>query len=123
MAIAMRNYPEYCVAVEAILAIGAVAVTLNSWWQQDELEYGLRDSGARFAFVAPALSADQTVRDEFFESLRDAGNREREPWVLEAVGHLHHPLRAEASEAYIRPSLELLEEIQRTDPADDEPLH
>ena len=72
------------------------------------------DRRAQFAFVAPALSADQTVRDEFFESLRDAGNREREPWVLEAVGHLHHPLRAEASEAYIRPSLELLEEIQRT---------
>ena len=51
VAIAMRNYPEYCVAVEAILAIGAVAVTLNSWWQPGELEYGLRDSGARFAFV------------------------------------------------------------------------
>ena len=51
VAIAMRNYPEYCVAVEAILAVGAVAVTLNSWWQEEELEYGLRDSGARFAFV------------------------------------------------------------------------
>ena len=51
VAIAMRNYPEYCFAVEAILAIGAVVVTLNSWWQQDELEYGIRDSGARFAFV------------------------------------------------------------------------
>ena len=49
--IAMRNYPEYCVAVEAILAIGAVLVTLNSWWQEDELEYGIRDSGARFLFV------------------------------------------------------------------------
>lgn len=49
--IAMRNYPEYCVAVEAILAIGAVLVTLNSWWKEDELEYGLRDSGARFVFV------------------------------------------------------------------------
>lgn len=51
VAIAMRNFPEYCVAVEAILAIGAVAVTLNSWWQHEELDYGLRDSGARFAFV------------------------------------------------------------------------
>ena len=38
-------------AIEAILAAGAVAVTLNSWWQEDELEYGVRDSGARFAFV------------------------------------------------------------------------
>ena len=51
VAIAMRNYPEYCPAVEAILAIGAVLVTLNSWWQQEELEYGIRDSGARFIFV------------------------------------------------------------------------
>ncbi len=51
VAIAMRNYPEYCPAVEAILAIGAVVVTLNSWWQQEELEYGIRDSGARFIFV------------------------------------------------------------------------
>jgi len=51
VAISMRNYPEYCAAVEAILAIGAVAVTLNSWWQADELAYGIRDSGSRFAFV------------------------------------------------------------------------
>lgn len=51
VAIAMRNYPEYCVAVEAILSIGAVAVTLNSWWEEDELEYGIRDSGSRFIFV------------------------------------------------------------------------
>jgi len=49
--ISMRNYPEYCPAVEAILAIGAVAVTLNSWWTEDELEYGLKDSGTRFIFV------------------------------------------------------------------------
>ena len=51
VAISMRNYPEYCVAVEAILAVGAMAVTLNSWWEEEELEYGLKDSGARFAFV------------------------------------------------------------------------
>ena len=51
IAIAMRNYPEYCIIVEAIFSVGAVAVTLNSWWQEDELEYGIEDSGARFAFV------------------------------------------------------------------------
>ncbi len=51
VAISMRNYPEYVFAIEAILAIGAVAVTLNAWWLPDEIEYGLRDSGARFAFV------------------------------------------------------------------------
>ncbi|MCZ6918388.1 MAG: M1 family aminopeptidase [Gemmatimonadetes bacterium] len=72
------------------------------------------DRRARFEFVAPALSADRAVRDGFFEALTDARNREREPWVLQGMGYLHHPLRAEAAEAYIRPSLELLEEIQRT---------
>jgi long-chain acyl-CoA synthetase len=43
VAIAMRNYPEYCLAFMAITAIGAVAVPLNSWWQGKELAYGVRD--------------------------------------------------------------------------------
>jgi long-chain acyl-CoA synthetase len=51
VAISMRNYPEYVLAVEAIFAVGAVAVTLNSWWVSEENEYGIKDSGARFAFV------------------------------------------------------------------------
>jgi aminopeptidase N len=72
------------------------------------------DRRARFEFVMPALSADTAVRDAFFESLRDPRNREHEPWVLEALGYLHHPLRAARGERYIRPSLDLLEEIQRT---------
>jgi len=41
--IAMRNYPEYCLAFMAITAIGAVAVPMNSWWQGEELAYGVRD--------------------------------------------------------------------------------
>jgi aminopeptidase N len=41
-------------------------------------------------------------------------NRRREPWVLEGLLYLHHPLRAAQSEKYIRPSLDLLIEIQRT---------
>jgi aminopeptidase N len=72
------------------------------------------DRKARFAFVRPALSADPSVRDAFFATLRDAANRRREPWVLEAVGYLHHPLRAASAERYIPPSLALLREIQRT---------
>ena len=72
------------------------------------------DRRAAFAFAAPALSADPDVRDAFFTSLRDPENRAREPWVLTALGFLHHPLRARASERYLRPSLDLLEEIQRT---------
>lgn len=72
------------------------------------------DRKERFIFVRPALSADPAVRDRFFESLKQPGMREHEPWVLEALRYLHHPLRAAYSEKYIRPSLELLEEIQAT---------
>ena len=51
VAIAMRNYPEWPVAFFAAAAAGAVAVPLNSWWTGEELEYGLRDSGARVLFA------------------------------------------------------------------------
>lgn len=70
------------------------------------------DRRDRFAFVRPALSADPAVRDAFFESLARPENREHEPWVLEALSYLHHPLRAARSVVYVRPSLEMLEEIQ-----------
>ena len=72
------------------------------------------DRKARFAFVRPALSADEATRDAFFASLRDVSNRRREPWVLEGLSYLHHPLRAEAALHYIPPSLAMLGEIQRT---------
>jgi aminopeptidase N len=72
------------------------------------------DRKARFAFVRPSLSPDQATRDALFESFRKVENRRREPWVLEALGFMHHPLRAVASDKYIRPSLELLREIQQT---------
>lgn len=72
------------------------------------------DRKRRFEFIKPALSNDQTVRDSFFESLKDEKNRQTESWVLGALGYLHHPLRTSESEKYILPSLELLEEIQVT---------
>ena len=50
----------------------------------------------------------------WFASLADVANRRHEPWVLEGLRYLHHPLRAAASEKYIEPSLMLLAEIQRT---------
>jgi aminopeptidase N len=72
------------------------------------------DRRERLAFVRPALSADPAVRDAFFDSLRDVTNRRREPWVLEGVSYLHHPLRAGHAERHLRPALELLPEIRRT---------
>lgn len=95
--LAVRDVPD----VEAILDEQAARITNP-------------DRQARFAFVRPALSSDPAVRDAFFEQLKDEANRTHEPWVLSGVNYLHHPLRVEASEKYIRPSLELIEEIQRT---------
>jgi aminopeptidase N len=80
--------------------------------QRERIENPDRRLG--FEFVEPALSSDASVRDRFFEGLRQPENREHEPWVLEALRYLHHPLRADESERYILPSLELLREIQAT---------
>ena len=72
------------------------------------------DRKGRFQFVMPALSADGAEREQWFLSLRDVNNRRREPWVLEGLNYLHHPLRADASKKYVPPSLEMLWEIQKT---------
>lgn len=72
------------------------------------------DRKARFSFVRPSLDADPAVRAAFFASLADPVNREREPWVLSGLGNLHHPLRGESALGFIRPALEMIEEIQRT---------
>jgi aminopeptidase N len=72
------------------------------------------DRKERFAYVRPALSADQGVRDSFFERLNEIAFRRREAWVLEGLSYLHHPLRAASSEKYILRSLAMLREIQRT---------
>ena len=56
----------------------------------------------------------QDTRDRFFENLRDVANRAHEPWVIEGLRFLNHPLRTKDSEKFIRPALELLREIQST---------
>ena len=72
------------------------------------------DRKARMIFVQPSLSSDPAVRDGFFARLTDPVNRRREAWVLEGLAYLHHPLRAAAAEKHVRPSLEMLREIQQT---------
>ncbi|OFX88742.1 MAG: hypothetical protein A2W99_04545 [Bacteroidetes bacterium GWF2_33_16] len=65
-------------------------------------------------FIIPALSNNDETRNLFFESLKSEQNREKEVWVITALYYLHHPLRSTESVKYIRPSLELLKEIQIT---------
>ncbi|MEQ1909525.1 MAG: M1 family aminopeptidase [Vicinamibacterales bacterium] len=72
------------------------------------------DRKGRFEFVMPALSADPAERERWFVSLSNVNNRRREPWVLEGLSYLHHPLRAASSKKYITQSLGMLWDIQRT---------
>ncbi|HWA61532.1 MAG TPA: class I adenylate-forming enzyme family protein [Caulobacteraceae bacterium] len=51
VAISMRNFPEWVLAFTAATSIGAIAVAMNALWQAEELEYGLKDSGAKVLFA------------------------------------------------------------------------
>ena len=46
VAIAMRNYPEWVMSFAAIISVGAISVSMNSWWVEDEMDFALQDSGA-----------------------------------------------------------------------------
>jgi aminopeptidase N len=72
------------------------------------------DRKARFEFVTPALSGDPAVRERAFTRLRFVENRRREPWVLESLQYLNHPLREAHARRFVLPALDLLREIQQT---------
>ncbi|MCP2026727.1 aminopeptidase N [Flavobacterium sp. HSC-32F16] len=72
------------------------------------------DKQKRFEFLLPSLSKDESVRNAFMESLKDDANREKESWVSVGLANIHHPLRQESAQKYIRFSLDLVDEIQRT---------
>ena len=46
VAVAMRNFPEWVLSFAAIISVGAVNVSMNSWWTEDEMDFALEDSGA-----------------------------------------------------------------------------
>lgn len=64
VAMFMRNWPEWCICFHAITMMGAVCVPLNGWWLEEEVEYGLQNSGScvvvcdkdRYKRCAPCLS-------------------------------------------------------------------
>jgi len=72
------------------------------------------DKKKRFEFLIPSLSKDESVRNAFIESLKDDANREKEAWVSVGLANVNHPLRQESAQKYIRFSLDLVDEIQRT---------
>jgi aminopeptidase N len=82
--------------------------------EQQRARFTNPDRKARFEFVMPALARSAETREQFFASLADVKNRRREPWVLEGLSYLNHPLRASESIRYVRPALEQLQDIQKT---------
>lgn len=72
------------------------------------------DRQAEYRFISPSVSPRKEVRDSVFEALLVADNRRIEPWASTALSLLNHRLRETESVEYIRPALEILEEVQRT---------
>jgi len=102
---------------EIAMALNLALREAPGWQQILEEERGrIRnpDRKAQFEFVMPAVSADPAVRKQAFERLRDVANRRHEPWVLESLRYLNHPLREPEARQFVQPALELLPEIQRT---------
>jgi len=58
VAFSMRNFPEWVISYQAATSIGAVAVAMNALWQSDEMEYGLKDCGAK-VFIADQERLDR----------------------------------------------------------------
>ena len=69
---------------------------------------------ARLEYLLPALSSSPASREAMLTALRSAECRRPEAWALDALAHLHHPLRQNHAVALIRPSLELLPDVHHT---------
>ncbi|WP_339838338.1 M1 family aminopeptidase [uncultured Maribacter sp.] len=69
-----------------------------------------QDKLKRFKFLLPSLSNDLQTRTNFFKSLSKEENRAKESWVANAMNNLNQ----QESIEYLRTSLDLLDEIQKT---------
>jgi len=63
VALAMRNYPEWPIAYMGIVAAGGVAVLMNAWWGEEELEWAMKDSGAVVAVTDGKRAAHIRARN------------------------------------------------------------
>lgn len=72
------------------------------------------DRKREYAFIAPSVSPRKEERDSVFNSLLIAGNRRIEPWASAALANLNVRLRQKEAISYIRPGLDVLQEVQRT---------
>lgn len=67
VAVLSQNNPEWCLTFWGTVDLGAVLVGLNGWWTDDEIRYGLDDSGAK------VLVADAKRLERIADQLDDIG--------------------------------------------------
>ncbi len=60
VAVAMRNFPEWVISFAAITSVGAVSVSMNSWWTEDEMDFALQDCGAK-VLIADDIRIDRSL--------------------------------------------------------------
>ena len=92
VAVAMRNYPEWVMSFAAIISVGAVNVSMNSWWTEDEMDFALVDSGAT------VLICDQQRYDIGAESCAKHGVK-----VLVARAEKPLPANVDKWEVMVKP--------------------
>jgi long-chain acyl-CoA synthetase len=124
IAMVMRNLPEWPVVFFAAVSVGAIVAPLNAWWTAPELDYGLKDCGAKIAVL------DGERLDRLGERLADCPALER-VYVSRALGNLENAARGpliQALESVIGPvsAWETLAEVEapsvRLEPDDEATL-
>ena len=55
--ISMRNLPEWIVAFAAVLSVGAISVSLNAWWTEEEIDYAVGDAQLKVLICDPERMA------------------------------------------------------------------
>ena len=72
------------------------------------------DRKNEYRFISRACNPDTRVQDELFEELKQKENRRTEPWAQTLLALLNDETREPHNNRYVKPGLDLLEEVQRT---------
>jgi aminopeptidase N len=100
--------------ISLALTLALKSDTVNNIIAQQRDRLKDNDKKDRLNFLIPALSVQESDRDQFFNNLRSREGRSKESWVAAGLAYLHHPLRQTTSAKYLPETLNLLEDIQRT---------
>ncbi len=72
------------------------------------------DELRKFDFISRACNPDTSVQQALFRSLLKAENRRMEPWTASLLRLLNDRTREPQSNGYIKPGLDVLQEVQQT---------